>query len=66
MTLNGTAGSAAILFGAGIFVQTILLSTSVRGKQWLTGAPIVEFNGPFECLCCPKGPRKFQNIVDLQ
>ena len=22
--------------------------------------------GPFECLCCPKGPRKFQNIVDLQ
>ena len=45
MTLNGTAGSAAILFGAGIFVQTILLSTSVRGKQWLTGAPIVEFMG---------------------
>ena len=22
--------------------------------------------GPFECLCCPKGPRKFQNILDLQ
>jgi len=43
MTLNGTAGSAAILFGAGIPVQTILLSTFVRGKQWLTGALIVEF-----------------------